>query len=371
MANKRDYYEVLSVVKSASDQEIKSAYRKLAVRYHPDRNPGDTQAEEKFKEAAEAYAVLSDPEKRARYDRFGHQVPGGFGGFDASAFSDFSDILGDLFGLGDVFGGRRWGGGQGMPGSDLRYDLKLTFEQAAFGYEAHLRIPRLESCGECSGTGSKSGRLSTCATCNGQGRVRFNQGFLSIARACPQCGGEGKVVTDPCPKCRGEGRVERERELEVKVPPGVDNGLRLRLRGEGEHGRRGGPPGDLDVILFVEPHKRFERRGADVYERVPLSYPELVLGATIQIETLQGKKEELKIPSGTQSGHEFRLRGKGIPRLQGSGQGDHVVEAALKVPHPKELNEVEIELLRRLGEIRGKELSEHRGVLDKLRDLFT
>jgi len=368
MANKRDYYEVLSVERNASEQEIKSAYRKLAVRYHPDKNPGDTEAEEKFKEAAEAYAVLSDAQKRARYDRFGHQMPGGTGGFDPSAFTDFSDILGDIFGFGDIFGGRR-GGGRGVPGADLRYDLELTFEQAAFGHETKIRVPRLETCEKCTGSGSASGDLTACPTCGGQGRVRFSQGFLSVARTCPQCSGEGRIVRDPCTKCRGEGRVEREREIEVKIPAGVDTGLRLRLRGDGEHGRRGGPPGDLDVMIHVKPHEKFERRGADVFERVPLSYPELVLGTSVDVETLHGG-EEIRIPAGTQAGHEFRLRGKGIDKLQGAGRGDHVAEVDLRVPKPKELSELELELLRQLAQLRGTETHEHKGVLEKLRDLF-
>src|SRR6185295_9107626 len=252
---KRDYYEVLAIGKTAGQQEIKSAYRKIAVRDHPDRNPGDKEAEERFKEAAEAYAVLSDADKRARFDRFGHEgVAGvGAGGFDPTIFADFSDILGDLFG----FGGGRRGGGSGMTrGADLRYDLTLTFEEAAFGTETTLRIPKLETCQRCSGSGSaNSSAPSTCSTCGGRGQVRFTQGFFSVARTCPQCHGEGRVITDPCPECRGEGRVERERSLSVKIPAGVDTGARLRLAGEGEHGRMGGPAGDLYVVLQVKPHK--------------------------------------------------------------------------------------------------------------------
>lgn len=366
MAGKRDYYEVLGVGREASAQEIKSAYRKLAVKFHPDRNQSDPEAEVKFKEAAEAYAVLSDSEKRARYDRFGHDAPdmGGFGGFDAATFGDFSDILGDLFGLGGF--GRRRGGG--IAGADLRYDLKLSFEDAAFGTEMRIRVPRLEGCETCSGTGSRDGKLKTCSTCGGQGRVRMSQGFFSVARPCPQCHGQGQMVTDPCKTCQGEGRVEQNRDLEVKVPAGVDNGLRLRMRGEGEHGLRGGPPGDLDVVLFVDPHERFERDGPDVFERLELTYPQMVLGTTLEIKTLHGT-ESLRVPAGTTPGHEFRLRSQGIVRLRGDGRGDHVVHIALKVPRPKDLSEREIELLREMAEIAGSEVNDQ-GVLGKVKSLF-
>lgn len=368
MATKRDYYEVLGVGRDASEQDIKGAYRKLAVKYHPDRNPNDTSAEEKFKEAAEAYAVLSDAEKRARYDRFGHAgAEGGFGGFDPSVFSDFSDILGEFFGFGDLFGGRRRGGGRGIPGGDLRYDLKLSFEEAAFGRETTIRIPRLEACERCGGSG---GTLSVCAMCRGQGRVRDVQGgFFSIVRPCPQCRGEGQMVSDPCKACHGEGRIEKRKELEVTIPPGVDNGLRLRLRGEGEHGKRGGPPGDLDVVLFVEPHERLTRDGADVHEKVELSYAQLVLGTEVEIETLHGK-ETVKIAAGTAVGHEIRLRNKGIQRLNGPGRGDHRIHVDLRVPALKELDEERLILLRRLAELEGDQVNEPKGILDKVKELF-
>lgn len=365
MANKRDYYEVLGVSRDASPTEIKSAYRKLAIQYHPDRNQGDTESERRFKEAAEAYAVLSDSDKRARYDRFGHDADaagfGGFGGFDPTIFGDFSDILGSFFG----FGARRRTAG--VPGADLRYDLRLSFEDAAFGREVEIRIPRLETCEACDGTGSRDRRLTTCATCQGQGRVRFSQGFFSVAQTCPQCQGSGQTVTDPCKECRGGGRVERERDLKVTIPPGVDNGLRLRLRGEGEHGARGGPPGDLEVWMSVEPHERFERDGADVHERVFLSYPQLVLGTSVDVRTLHAT-EPLRIPAGTPVGHEFRLRGQGIPHLRRGGRGDHIVHVALKVPRPKDLSEEQLNLLREMAEIEGVEV--HHGVLEKVKNLF-
>ena len=369
MANPRDYYEVLGVSRDADAAAIKSAYRKLAVKYHPDRNPGDTAAEEKFKEAAEAYAVLSDSEKRARYDRFGHQgaAGGGFGGFDPSVFGDFSDILGDLFGFGG-FGGRRGGRTRGIPGADLRYDLQMSFEEAAFGREVTIRYPRLESCSKCSGSGSQSGRMATCSTCAGHGQVRFTQGFFSVARTCPDCGGEGQSVQDPCKKCRGDGRQEREREIQVTIPAGVDNGIRLRLRGEGEHGRRGGPPGDLDVVIQVAEHERFERDGAHVYEIVELGYPQLVLGTQVEIETLHGA-DKLKVPAGTSPGHEFRLRGKGIQRLNSEGRGDHVVRAGLRIPKVKDLEDEQVELLRQMAEQDGLEVSDS-GVLGKVKSFF-
>jgi molecular chaperone DnaJ len=369
-STKRDFYEVLGVGKTASQQDIKSAYRKLAQKYHPDRNPGDAEAEEKFKEAAEAYAVLSDDEKRARYDRFGHQGVSGIGGggFDPNIFGDFSDILGDLFG----FGGRRGGGGgSGMTrGADLRYDLTLTFEEAAFGNSTTLRIPRLETCPTCSGSGSADGAPpQVCSACGGRGQVRFTQGFFTVARTCPQCQGEGRVITDPCKECDGEGRVERERSIAVKIPAGVDTGARLRLAGEGEHGRRGGPPGDLYVVIQVKPHARFRREGSTVLSRIEISYPQAVLGTQIEVDTLHGKST-LDVPAGTAYGRDFRLRGQGIDRLDGSGRGDHVVTVQVGIPNPKDLSEEEVQLLRRLAEIGGQPVKEEKTVLDRVKNLF-
>lgn len=371
MSTPRDYYEVLGVAREAAPQEIKSAYRRLALKFHPDKNPGDTAAEAKFKEAAEAYAILSDAEKRARYDRFGHAAEGaGFSGFDPGVFSDFSDILGDFFGFGNAFGGRRGGGQRGTPGADLRYDLRLSFADAVFGREMKLRVPRLERCKTCSGSGSKSGDTATCKTCGGQGQVRFTQGFFSVARPCPQCHGEGQMVTDPCGTCKGEGRTEKEREVVAKIPPGVDDGMRLRLRGEGEHGRRGGPAGDLDVVLQVEPHPRLTRDGADVHEEITLSYPQLVLGTVLEIATLHGK-ETLKVPAATEPGHQFRLRGQGVPSLRGAGRGDHSVHVALRVPKKRDLSGEEEKLLRQLAELDGDEVYDDGGVIRKVRDLFS
>ena len=369
MSSKRDYYEVLGVARDAELKAIKSAYRKMAVRYHPDRNQGDSEAEAKFKEAAEAYAVLSDQEKRARYDRFGHAATQGAGGFDPTTFSDFSDILGDLFGIGDLFGRRRGGGARGIPGADLRYDLPLTFEEAAFGTEAKLRFKRLESCGTCNGSGSKDGDLQQCATCGGAGQVRYQQGFFAVARPCPQCRGEGRIVTDPCDDCSGEGRLETECELEVTVPSGVHDGISLRLRGEGEHGRRGGPSGDLDVVLHVADHERLTREGGDVHESVRFGYPQLVLGTKADIETLHGP-EALKIPAGTKPGATFRLRGKGIDHLRRDGRGDHVVTVEVHIPKPRELSDEQMAILAKQAELDGQLVTEHKGVLDKFKSIF-
>ncbi len=368
---KRDYYEVLGIARTASAQEIKSAYRKIAVRDHPDKNPGDKEAEERFKEAAEAYAVLSDADKRARYDRFGHQgVAGaGAGGFDPTIFADFSDILGDIFGFGFGGGGRR--GGSGMTrGADLRYDLTLTFEEAAFGTETTLRIPRLENCETCSGTGSANGSPpATCQACGGRGQVRYTQGFFTVARTCPQCQGEGRVISDPCKECRGEGRVEKERSITVKIPAGVDTGARLRLTGEGEHGRRSGPAGDLYVVLQVRPHKTFRRDGSTVLSSMTISYPQAVLGTTVEVDTLHGKSP-LDVPAGTPHGRDFRLRGQGIDRLDGTGRGDHVVKVEVEVPNPRNLSAEELQLLRRLAEIGGYPVKEEKGVIERVKNLF-
>jgi molecular chaperone DnaJ len=367
-ATKRDYYEVLGVSRDAGEKEIKAAYRKLALQHHPDKNHGDATAEDRFKEAAEAYAVLSDPEKRAAYDRFGHRAPSFEGGFDPSTFSDFSDILGDLFGFGGGFGRASRGGPSA--GADLRYDLQITFEEAAFGLTRKLEIPRLETCDGCGGSGAAAGsKPVTCATCGGRGQVRYTQGFFTLARPCPKCQGEGVTIPDPCPKCGGEGRVERNRTLEVKIPAGVDTGARLRLVGEGEHGRRGGSRGDLYVVVAIAPHERYEREGTHVHAEVEIGFAQAALGATVEVGTLHGPKP-LEIPSGTQHGAQFRLKGQGIPRLGGTGRGDHVAHVALRVPRPSELTEDQRALLAKLGELEGRPVREERGVLDRVRDLF-
>lgn len=371
MSQKRDYYEVLGVERNASEGEIKSAYRKLAVKYHPDRNADNPEAEDRFKEASEAYSILSDADKRARYDRFGHQGGAqGFSDFDPSAFGDFSDILGDLFGFG---GGRRrgaGGGSQGIPGADLRYDLTISFEEAAFGAEKSIQFSRAEGCEQCDATGSADGKLRTCPTCGGSGRVRISQGFFSVARTCPECQGAGQKVTNPCSSCRGQGRVPAEKEMTVSIPAGVDNGMRLRLRGEGEPGLRGGPAGDLDVLIHVQEHDRLQRDGADVHEILDLTYAQMVLGTTTETETLHGA-EKVKVAAGTQPGHEIRLRHKGMPHLGSERRGDHVVHLRLRVPRPKDLDGDRLALLHKLAELEGSEVQhDSKGVFEKMKSLF-
>jgi len=368
-ATTRDYYDILGLERGASAAEVKAAYRKLALRWHPDKNPGDVEAEEKFKEAAEAYAVLSDPDKRARYDRFGKEAAGGFGqgGFDPSVFGDFSDILGDLFGFGFSGGGRRGGP---VPGADLRYDLELEFEEAAFGKVQSIEYPRLETCESCDGTGGRDGQEPVaCRTCGGAGQVRFSQGFFTMARPCPACRGEGRVVADPCDECRGEGRVEKVRKVEVKIPAGVDTGARLRVSGEGEHGRRGGRTGDLYIVFSVLSHERFRREGPNVFTAIEIGYAQAVLGAEVEVATLHGATQ-LEVPAGTKPGHLFRLRDKGIQRLGGKGRGDQFVEVTVRVPRPSELDDEQRELLTRLGELEGRPVREGRGVLDRVKDFL-
>lgn len=367
--SKRDYYEVLGVGRSASDQEIKSAYRKLAVKYHPDKNQGESEAEEKFKEAAEAYSVLSDQQKRAQYDRFGHtNGASSSAGFDPAIFSEFGDIFGDLFGFGDITGGgRRRSAAQ--RGDDLRYNLELTFMEAAFGLKTKIKIPRLESCERCSGSGAAPGAGSSpCPTCHGQGQIRYQQGFFSISRTCHHCQGKGTIIKNPCKECRGEGRVHRDRTLEIKIPAGVDNGQRMRLGGEGEAGVHGGPAGDLDVVFFVKEHEIFERQQNHIYCTVPISFSQAALGAEVTIPTLEGE-DKLKIPEGTQSGKVFCLRGKGIASPTGKGRGDQYVR--VNVVTPTKLTREQRKLLEQFAEI--SEVSNkplERKILDKVKDIF-
>src|SRR6185369_5635874 len=309
--SKRDYYEVLSVSRTATDQELKSAYRRLAVKYHPDKNPNDASAEEKFKEAAEAYSVLSDAEQRRRYDRLGHAgVSGsaGAGAWGAPGFGGIEDILGDLFGFGDVFSGARGGSrrsGQ-QRGADLRYDLEISLEQAATGMTAQLRIPKLETCETCAGAGSAPGtKPETCRACEGAGQVRFQQGFFSVSRTCGNCRGTGQVITSPCETCKGMGQVEREKQIEVKIPAGVETGSRLRLQHEGESGSYGGPSGDLYVVIHVAEHDLFERQGNNLYSSIPITFAQAALGAEVKVTTLNGE-DSLKVPAGTQTGTVFR-----------------------------------------------------------------
>ncbi len=377
--SKRDYYEVLGVERGATDTQIKSAYRKLALKHHPDRNPGSRDAEEQFKEAAEAYAVLADQEKRSLYDRFGHAgVRGsGAGGFDPTIFADFGDIfggLGDFFGFGDLFG-RRSGGPQ--RGADLRYDLEVGFQESAKGSETTIQIPRLEACDTCKGSGAASGTTpSTCPQCQGRGQVRLQQGFLTIARACPRCQGSGRVIAKPCTACRGAGRVTNERKLTVKIPAGIASGQSLRLSGQGEQGVAGGPTGDLYVVVHVEEHPFFRRDGNDLTCTIPVSFPTLALGGEIVIPTLDGE-DTLKIPEGTQTGATFRLRSKGMPDVSGRGRGDLLV--TVDAVTPRKLTREQRALLEELASSLPKEKfepreqpgdREDRNLFDRVKDIF-
>lgn len=372
---KADYYEVLGVARDCSDQELKSAYRKQALKYHPDRNPGDHAAEEKFKEASEAYQVLSDADKRAAYDRYGHAgvSGGGFGGNPFAGGVDIGDIFGDLFGEMFGVGGAGRSGGRAsrqQRGDDLRFDLTIDFEDAIFGTETEVKLRRLEVCATCGGQGTASGRgPSVCSHCGGRGQIRFQQGFFSVARACAACRGTGQVITDPCPACRGEGRMAAEVKMNVKVPPGVEEGTRIRYGGEGDAGRAGGLKGDLYVVLSVRSHQFFERRGYDLHCVLPISFPQAALGDEIEIEAIDGSVT-VKIPEGTQSGRELRIRGRGVPHLNSRGQGDIVVKVVVQIP--RKLNRAQRELVAQLGEsmtVDNKPAAP--GLLEKMKDLFS
>ncbi len=328
--SRRDYYEVLGVARTSTEQDIKSAYRKLALKYHPDRNPGDAQAEEQFKEAAEAYSVLGDSEKRARYDRFGMAgVSGGTAGpgFNPDIFADFSDILGDFFGFGG--GGRRGGPTRG---ADLRFDLEISFDDSFKGTETTIQIPREENCATCKGTGAAAGTSrEPCPQCRGTGQLRFQQGFLVVARTCGQCGGSGQIVRHPCPDCRGSGRVTRDRRVTVKIPAGIAEGQRLRIQGEGEHGGAGGPTGDLYVVVHVRPHPTFHREGDDLFVEVAVPYPIMAMGGSFKVEGPTGSID-VDISAGTASGTLLPFRGKGMPSVTGRSKGTLFVRAVVEVP---------------------------------------
>jgi molecular chaperone DnaJ len=377
--SKRDYYEVLGIGRDATDQQIKSAYRKLALKFHPDRNPGDHTAEERFKEAAEAYAVLADSQKRELYNRFGHAgVSGaGAGGFDPTVFAGFEDIfgsLGDLFGFGDMFGGRRRRGGP-QRGADLRYDLEISFEESFEGAETSIQIPREETCETCKGSGAAPGSSpEVCGHCRGSGQLRFQQGFLTVARPCTNCRGTGKVISKPCQACRGAGRVGRDRKITVKIPPGIATGQRLRLYGEGEHGSAGGPAGDLYVVVHVQEHPFFHREGDDLYCELPVTFPTLALGGDVRVPTMKAE-EELKIPAGTQPGARFKLRGKGMPNVSGRGHGDLYVIARAVVP--KKLTREQKHLLEELAKSMPQEIvdpetadASDKPFFEKVKDIF-
>jgi molecular chaperone DnaJ len=372
---KRDYYEILGVQRGASDQEIKSAYRKLALQYHPDRNPNNPDAEEKFKECSEAYAILADSEKRGLYDRFGHAGVGtaasGGAGFDATVFQDFHDIFGEFFGFGDLFGaGRTSRRTRAQRGADLREDITIEFEEAVFGTEKKITYRKHELCETCKGSGSAQGKApTTCRTCGGRGQVRYQQGFFSIARTCPACQGAGSVISDPCTKCKGEGRVVQQKTIDAKVPAGVEDGTRIRFTGVGEAGVHGGPAGDLYVVLSVKEHPFFERQGNDLYCSIPVSVTQAALGAEIQVPTLEGE-QMLKIPEGTQSGATLKLRNKGVPVLNGHGKGDLFVE--VRVHTPTKLSKRQRELLQELQSITQVENKPQRSsILGKMKDMFT
>jgi molecular chaperone DnaJ len=367
---------VLGVARTASEQEIKSAYRKLAMEFHPDRNPNNAEAEERFKECSEAYAILIDADKRAAYDRFGHAAVGGsgggFGGFDPNSFVGFEDILGDLFnmsGFGDLFGSGRRQRSRSQRGADLQHDLTIEFEEAVFGTESQIAYRHQESCEICGGSGLAPGKsAATCRSCGGRGQVRYQQGFFSIARTCPTCHGAGQVITDPCAKCRGEGRSLHQRTLEVKVPAGVEDGTRMRFAGKGDAGTHGGSTGDLYVVLHVKEHPFFEREGDNLYCAVPVSFGQAALGAELSIPTLEGEYM-LKVPEGTQSGTVFKVRHRGVPALHGRGKGDLFVE--VKVQVPAKLTRHQRELLQQFEAGQTFENKpQPRSLLSKVKDMF-
>jgi len=336
---KKDYYEILSVNPHSSDQEIKRAYRQLALKYHPDKNPGDEEAAKKFKEAAEAYNVLGDKKKRAEYDRFGHAGQRGtgfeFSGFDSTIFSDFSDILGDLFGFGDIFGRpaarARRRAEYKQRGADLQYNLEITLEEAAFGTEVKIRIPRMDTCPICRGSGSATGTRKSCPQCGGSGQLMYRKGFMTISQTCTVCRGVGNIIADPCKKCKGKGRIEVEKNLNIRIPAGVDTGSKLRIAGEGEAGLNGGPPGDLYVAVLIKEHPFFTRQDGDIHYKMPISFPQAALGDEVIVPTLNGEAK-LKIPPGTQSSTRLKLKGKGIKYISSNSYGDEIVTVMVKTP---------------------------------------
>ena len=375
MAKKRDYYEVLGLNRDASDEDIKKAYRKLAMKHHPDRNPDSKEAEERFKEAKEAYEVLSEAEKRRAYDAYGHAgvnpQMGGMGAGDAAGFGGFAEAFGDIFS--DIFGG---GQGRGRSsvyrGADLRYNLEIALEQAARGTETKIRIPTMEACETCHGSGAKPGtHPKTCETCHGSGTVRLSQGFFSIQQTCPTCHGSGKMVTDPCATCRGAGRLKKHKTLAVRIPAGVDEGDRIRLSGEGESGVNGGPPGDLYVVIHLKAHGVFERNGDDLHCEMPISFTQAAIGGEIEIPTLDGSAK-IKVPAETQTGQVFRLRGKGIKGVRSTYPGDLLCEVVVETP--VRLTDRQRDLLRELEDINHADGDRHnpraKSFMDKVREFF-
>ncbi len=369
---KRDYYDILGVGRDADEQQIKTAYRKLALAHHPDRNPNNPDAEEKFKEAAEAYSVLSDPQKRSAYDRFGHQGLQGAAqpGFDPGAFADFTDILGDFFGFGDLFGGgstrRR---NRAQRGDDVRYDLEIEFRDAVFGRSAEIQVPRMEVCDRCRGTRSEPGTgATTCPTCRGRGEVLYQQSFLTIRRTCGTCGGSGQIIRHPCSHCRGEGYRQVTRKLKINIPAGVDDGTRMRLAHEGQPGSNGGPTGDLYVVLHVKEHPFFQRQNNDLHGVVAINVAQAALGAEIEVPTLEDP-EKIKVPEGTQSGAKVRLRGKGVPDVNGGGRGDLWVHLDVRIP--SKLTREQKKLFEQLRDTLPAETEPaEKGIFEKVKDYF-
>ncbi|MGH9743186.1 MAG: molecular chaperone DnaJ [Candidatus Acidiferrum sp.] len=373
--NQRDFYEVLGVSRTASVEEIKSSYRKSALKWHPDRNPENKEeAEVKFRECTEAYSVLSDQQKREIYDTYGHAGLSGAGGgvdFSSTVFRDFHDILGDFFGFEDLFSAGRPGRSRKQRGADLRYDMTLTFEEASAGVTTKIKLPRQEYCESCNGTGAKKGTgVIACQTCGGRGQLAYQQGFFTISRTCPACQGAGQIVRERCPDCHGQGRIEREKTIELRIPPGVDSGTRLRVTGEGEPAPNGGAPGDLYVVLDVKEHSFFERRGADLYCTIPLSVAQAALGTELQVPGLNGE-EKLKVPEGTQSGAIFRIKGKGLADPRGGGKGDLYYH--VRVLTPTKLTREQRKLLEQLGaslKVENKPADRNSTIFDKVKDIF-
>ena len=374
---KRDFYEILGVAKNSSEEEIKKSYRKLAMKYHPDRNPNSKESEEKFKEVKEAYEMLTNPEKREAYDRYGHAGVdpnmGGGGGFGGAGAGGFADSFGDIFG--DIFGGGGRGRGAGPQvyrGADLRYNLEITLEQAAHGFDTTIRVPSWDKCDTCHGTGAKPGTAPvTCTTCNGHGQVRMQQGFFSIQQTCPKCHGNGKVITDPCAPCGGQGRIKRNKTLEVKIPAGIDNGMRIRSSGNGEPGTNGGPAGDLYVEIHIKPHAVFQREGDDLHCEMPISFVKATLGGEIEVPTLSGKVS-FTIPEGTQSGKTFRLKAKGIKGVRSGYAGDLFCHVAVETP--VKLTDKQKDLLKEFERLTAEGGAKHspqsKGWKDKVKDFF-
>jgi molecular chaperone DnaJ len=371
----KDFYEVLSVKREASIEEIKASYRQSALKWHPDRNPvNKEEAEIKFRECTEAYSVLSDPQKRQIYDTSGHEGLRGSNvgaDFNSSVFQDFHDIFGDFFGFEDLFSGGRRGRGRNQRGADLRYDMTLTFEEAAAGVTTKVKLPKQELCSACNGTGGKKGTgVTSCQTCGGRGQMAYQQGFFTITRTCPACQGAGQIIRERCLECRGNGRVERDKIIELRIPPGVDSGTRLRVTGEGEPGPNGGPPGDLYVVLDVKEHQFFERRGADLYCTIPLSVAQAALGTELQVPGLGGE-EKLKIPEGTQSDAVFRVKGKGLPDPRGGGKGDLYYH--VRVLTPTKLTREQRKLMEQLGaslKVENNPADRNSSIFEKVKDIF-